>query len=346
MKNHRWLPDAQQNLFYNHFMMSNSAQPLISIITPSYNQARYLERTMLSVFNQDYPAIEYMVVDGGSTDGSVDLIRKYAARLSWWVSEKDEGQADAVNKGFQRAQGKYIGWLNSDDLYLKGTISKAIQLLEQNADVGFVFGDVQSIDADDTFFNLMCYGDWNLMDLMKFKIIGQPGVFMRADILKQAGGLDCSYHYLLDHHLWLRMGLLAGMKYSGQVWSAARYHADAKNVANAASFGQEAYRLVQWMEKEPAFSTILPPIHKQVSAGADRINARYLLDGEQPRAAFVSYWRGLLKHPGSIMPEWHRMVFALLSMIGLNGIKKVFYLLKYRFTSRQNHQPEEPVSHE
>jgi hypothetical protein len=100
------------------------------------------------------------------------------------------------------------------------------------------------------------------------------------------------------------------------------------------------------MEKEPAFSAILPSIHKQVSAGADRINARYLLDGEQPREAFVSYWRGLLKHPGSIMPEWHRMVFALLSMIGLSSIKKVFYRLKYRFTSSQNHQPEEPVSHE
>ena len=132
---------------------------------------------VITVVNQDYPNIEYLVVDGGSTDGSLDVIKKYAEKIDWWVSEKDRGQADAVNKGIQKARGKYIGWLNSDDLYLPGTIRKAVEVLEKNPKAGFVFGDVQSIDENDRVFNIMTYGDWTLPDLMQFKIIGQPGVF-------------------------------------------------------------------------------------------------------------------------------------------------------------------------
>jgi hypothetical protein len=191
----------------------------------------------------------------------------------------------------------------------------------------------------------MRYGDWDLQDLMQFKIIGQPGVFMRADILNKAGGLDLSYHFLLDHHLWLRMGLEAGMHYSGQVWAAARYHAAAKNIAQAASFGQEAYRLVQWMETDARFESILPPIHKAVTASADRINARYLLDGGLDRAAFRSYWAGLVKHPPSVLPELHRMIYALLSVMGLSGLKKVFYRLKYSI-NRAKRQVKETKQHE
>ncbi len=332
-----------EKLLYNHAMISN---PLISIITPSYNQAQFLERSILSVLNQDYPAIEYLVVDGGSTDGSADTIRQYAPRLSWWVSEKDQGQADAVNKGLQRAQGKYVGWLNSDDLYVPGAVAAAVRLLETYPQAGFVFGDVQSIDADDHVFNRMRYGDWGLTDLMRFKIIGQPGVFMRTDLLKKVGGLDVSYHYLLDHHLWLRMGLEAGMQYSGQVWAAARVHGAAKNVAQAASFGKEAYRLVEWMEQEPRFEALFPAMRKAVVANADRINARYLLDGGQYRAAFVSYGCGLVKHPPAVLPELHRMLYAFLSMLGLHGLKKVFYRLKYGARPNPNQGSKEPVQHE
>ncbi len=107
-------------------------KPLVSIITPSYNQVQYLEDTIQSVIQQDYPNIEYIVVDGGSTDGSLEVIERYKNKLAWWVSEPDQGQADAINKGFRKASGEIIAWLNSDDLYLPGAISSAVELFQEN----------------------------------------------------------------------------------------------------------------------------------------------------------------------------------------------------------------------
>jgi glycosyltransferase involved in cell wall biosynthesis len=121
--------------------------PLVSIITPSYQQAAFLEQTMKSVLEQDYPNIEYLVADGGSVDGSVEIIQRYADRLAWWVSEKDHGQGEAINKGFTRAKGKYIAWVNSDDFYMPGAIRSAVAELEAHPDVGMVFGDVKVVES-------------------------------------------------------------------------------------------------------------------------------------------------------------------------------------------------------
>jgi len=127
--------------------MSDRDLPLVSIITPSFNQASFLEATIRSVLEQDYPRIEYIVIDGGSADGSVGIIKKYAHKIAWWVSEVDKGQTDAINKGFGRANGGILAWLNSDDTYQPGAVSAAVKYLQEHSDVGMVYADCNFIDG-------------------------------------------------------------------------------------------------------------------------------------------------------------------------------------------------------
>jgi glycosyltransferase involved in cell wall biosynthesis len=140
----------------------------VSIITPSYNQAAFLEHTIQSVLSQGIPELEYIIVDGGSTDGSIDIIQKYADQLAWWVAEPDAGQADAINKGFRRATGEVVAWLNSDDLYAPGAIAQAVAVLEKNPDTGMVYGNAVSFDQDGFPLNDLIFGDWGLAGLLEF----------------------------------------------------------------------------------------------------------------------------------------------------------------------------------
>jgi glycosyltransferase involved in cell wall biosynthesis len=269
-----------------------------------------------------------MVVDGGSTDGSVDTIRKYERRLSWWVSEKDRGQADAINKGFHRARGEIIAWLNSDDVYLPGAVRKAVETMMANPNAAMVHGDVLAIDAEGKPINLMRYGSWGLRGLMRFQIIGQPAVFMRRNALLKAGLLDLQYHFLLDHQLWLRVAQHGEVIYVPDTWAKARYHTAAKNVAQAAGFGAEAYKIVDWMKRQPGLSAVFKSDSNKIMAGAHRINARYLLDGGKNKAALCAYWKSLRTDAGVALKEWHRMVYALLAMLGLGSIKSVYFKLR------------------
>lgn len=301
------------------------AQPRVTIVTPSYNQAAFLEETIQSVLSQDYPDLEYMIVDGGSADGSQEIIRRYADRLAWWVSEKDRGQADAVNKGFARATGDIIGWLNSDDLYQPGAIAAAVSAFEANPGCGMVFGDVVSIDGAGDMINVMRFGDWGLDELMQFNIISQPGVFLRREVLEQAGYLDLSFHYLLDHQLWLRMAQVAPMRYVPERWASARFHPAAKNLAHAGEFGQEVYRIVDWMAAQPGLAERYQRLRRRIWAGAYRMDGRYLLDGDQPGPALRAYLRSLASHPAVALPELHRMVYAAASLfISVKGLKQQY----------------------
>lgn len=296
--------------------------PLVTIVTPSFNQARFLEQTMRSVFEQDYPNIEYMVADGGSTDGSVDLIQKYSDRLKWWVSEKDNGQADAINKGFTRASGEIIAWINSDDYYMPGAVASAVKALADHSEVGMVFGNVRVVDETEKVLNQLAYDDWGLADLMSFHIIGQPAVFMRREVLEKVGHLDQSFHLLLDHQLWIRLASEAGMQYIPELWASAHYHEDCKNLAMAASFGSEAQRIVQWMQSSDQYRSLFQQNRKQILAGAERLNAFYLLDAKEYPASFRAYWKALWLKPSVVRPEWYRMIYAFFAPLGLDGLRK------------------------
>ncbi|HNR02815.1 MAG TPA: glycosyltransferase family 2 protein [Anaerolineaceae bacterium] len=299
-------------------------EPVVTIVTPSYNQASFLEQTILSVLSQDYPRIEYFVVDGGSTDGSLEIIQKYADRIDWWVSEKDSGQADAINKGLKRATGDIVAWLNSDDYYFENTIQQAVRALQENTTAAFVYGDVQVVNEKNEITNILRYGDWNLKDLMSFQIIGQPAVFMRRDALQSAGLLDTSYHFLLDHHLWLRLAMNAGIKHIPRLWAGEHYHAASKNKAHAADFGREAQRIVNWMETTPALAPLIKGNVRRVHAGAERLNAFYLFDAREYRASLRAYMRSLRLHPRTAAQDWYRILFAILAPLGIEKLKDAY----------------------
>ncbi len=305
--------------------------PLVSIITPSYNQAAYLEQTLCSVLDQDYAPLEYLVVDGGSTDGSVEIIQRYAGRLAWWVSERDAGQAEAINKGLRRARGEIVAWLNSDDLYLPGAIAQAAALLQSEPALGMVFGDALTIDPQGAILNRLAFGDWGLADLLRFRIICQPAVFMRRAVVEQAGSLDLSYHFMLDHQLWLRLARLAPVRHVPAVWAAARHHPGAKNVAQAPGFARETLRLLEWMQAEPDLKARVQADRRRIEAGAFRLQARYLLDGGQPAPALRAYGRALRRDPAYALQHMHRMVYALLSLVGGQGFASWYYRLRHAF---------------
>jgi len=297
---------------------------LVSIVTPSYNQAAYLEQTLISVLEQDYPRLEHFVVDGASTDGSVDVIRKYADRLTWWVSEKDSGQAEAINKGLARANGEILAWLNSDDYYLPGAILGAVKAFHENPDVVLVYGNMLAVDGHGNTINMLKYNQLTLEDLLCFQIIGQPAVFFRREAYERASGLDPSYHYFLDHHLWLRIALQGQILHMDETWAAARYHPEAKNRMKAAEFGREAFRVLDWEQNQPGLAEAVTGVERRARASAHRVDARYQLDGGQAWKSLLSWFRAMFIHPRTALARLNILVSALIQLIGLGALREMY----------------------
>ncbi len=209
-----------------------NTQPLVSIVTPSYQQARYLEETIQSVINQDYPRIEYLVVDGDSTDGSQKIIQRYADRITWWVSEPDQGQTDAINKGFSHASGQVYAWLNSDDTYQPGAISQAVAYLLEHPEAGLVYGDCDFIDSSGKVIGRFNAQQTSLRRLQRGGVyIPQQAAFWRAELWKQVGPLDPSFYFAMDYDLWVRLAQVAEVHYTPQPWANFRLHGDTKTIS-------------------------------------------------------------------------------------------------------------------
>ncbi len=212
--------------------MNPNDQQLVSIVTPSFNQARYIEATIQSVLAQDYPRIEYLIVDGGSTDGTVEIIKKYASRVAWWASEKDQGQTDAINKGFGRAGGQILAWLNSDDTYEPGAVSAAVKYLLEHPNVGMVYGDCNFINDDGRVIGRFgsAQTDYRLLR-QGYVHIPQQTMFFRAEWRRQVGPLDPSFYFAMDYDLWTRLAAYTELKYVPQTWANFRLHTTGKTIA-------------------------------------------------------------------------------------------------------------------
>jgi len=239
-------------------MVDSTRKPLVSIVTPSFNQGRYLEQTMLSVLQQDYPNIEYIVIDGGSTDNSVEIIRRYESRLGYWTSERDRGQTEAINKGFAHAHGEFLAWLNSDDVYHPGAVSAAVKFLVENPDIGMVYGDLDFIDEDGRLIGKFNAAQTDLKKLRRgFVHIPQPAAFFRATHWQQVGPLDPDYFFAMDYDLWVRLAGVTRLKYlPGKPWAKFRLHSDAKTINADDRCWPEMLR-VHYRDGGSAFSAIV-----------------------------------------------------------------------------------------
>jgi glycosyltransferase involved in cell wall biosynthesis len=212
--------------------MDSSTLPLVSIVTPSFNQARYLEDTIHSVLEQDYPNIEYLIADGGSTDGSADIIRRYSDHLAWWVSEKDRGQTDAINKGFAHARGDILAWINSDDTYAPHAISEAVEFFRTHLEIGLVYGDASFIDEDGRIIGHFRAAQTDYRRLRQGYVhIPQQAAFWRGDLWKKVGPLDPSFYFAMDYDLWVRLSAVAPIQYTPRLWANFRLHTQGKTLA-------------------------------------------------------------------------------------------------------------------
>jgi glycosyltransferase involved in cell wall biosynthesis len=206
------------------------AWPKISIVTPSYNQAEFLERTILSVLNQNYPNLEYIIIDGGSTDGSVEIIKKYEKYLAYWVSEKDHGQSDALNKGFSKATGDIIGWQNSDDIYLPSAFYTIAQVFNKYHHIDIAFGNRIDVDTEDNIIYESRFTPYSLaVHLYDGMPLSNQAAFWRKALFSKIGMLDLQFQVAMDGEFFLRAGVKgARFKHVRYYLGAIRRHSASK----------------------------------------------------------------------------------------------------------------------
>lgn len=214
--------------------------PKISLITPSFNQARFLEETLKSVLDQNYPNLEYIVMDGGSTDGSVEIIERYADKLSYWISEPDDGQTDALIRGFAKATGEILGWLCSDDILEPNSLHDVSQFFLKNPHADVVYGNSLWIDPEGCFIKSRKEHAFDRSILLyEHNFIPQPSTFWKNSLYHKVGGLNQDFNVAMDADLWLRFSEVTDIHHVRKFWSRMRIYPE-----------QKTYRLLNQREAE------------------------------------------------------------------------------------------------
>jgi len=298
--------------------MSRTPLPLVSIVTPSLNQAQFIRQTIESVLSQDYPNIEYWVMDGGSQDGTVEILKSYGEKIHW-VSEADSGQSQAVNKGWARARGEILGWVNADDLLTPSAVRNAVEALLADETIGAVYGDTTYIDENGEFIQRYPARpfDYEALAGETENFIPQPSVFMRRDVLEKAGFLNESLHYIMDYDLWLRMGLVAPMKYLPVEMASLRLHSTAKTIKGMHKFADEFVTLYENLFSNVSLPDVLHKRRSEIMHTTYIHSASFCFWGRETGAALQFLGRAWKEQP---FPRrrtfWLLLGFSVLGKLG------------------------------
>lgn len=229
-------------------------EPLVTVITPSFNQGKYIEETIKSVLNQTYDNIEYIVMDGGSTDNTIEILKKYEGRIKFF-SEKDKGQTDAINKGFKMAKGEIVGWINSDDILESEAIKWSVEEFLKNDKLAITYGNIMYIDE-----NSLAKTDVKLERkpvitrdklLHKNPDIIQPGSFYSHKLVQKVGYLDEKLNYVMDYDLFIKLLTLGDIKFIDKLLAKFRLHNESKTVSENHNFSREIYEVIKKYNIEP-----------------------------------------------------------------------------------------------
>ena len=279
--------------------MNEQKLPTVTVITPAYNQAEFLRDTIESVLEQDYPHIEFVVLDDGSTDDTPKILAEYGNRFRW-ETHANMGQTATINKGWSMTSGEIITWLNSDDTYLPGAVSTAVEYLVANPEVGIVYGDTLTTEADGTPFGRSkplppfdyreFVGSWE-------NTIVQPSSFIRRSVIEKVDMLDPKFYYFMDWDLWLRAGLYFKIAYIPEMLSTYRFHAESKTVAQAKKAAPELeYMFDRFFSRSDLPDDILA-LKKRARMNMFFLTAGYYLQGEDKPSARAMAKKALRANP-------------------------------------------------
>lgn len=293
--------------------------PLVTIVTPSYNQAVFLEETIRSILLQGYPNLEYIIMDGGSTDGSVEIIQKYASFLAYWISQKDEGQSAAINTAFQRAQGQYLAWLNSDDVYLPGAIRHVIEKLHLDPRAGMAFGQTDVVQEQSLKIGVFEPVDYRFEDLLSLKIIlPQQAAFFRKSVFESIGYLRTDLDYAMDVELFIRIGASYSILPIRNTLAQFRLSSSNKGVMDKANWCPEFIKIIDEFFSTPELLQKYASLRPAAYGGAYYRGAHIYLEIDQYSQARA--WLNLAaqyNHRYYLKPGWWKaQLFALLGKPG------------------------------
>lgn len=299
-------------------MPDGSLWPRVSIVTPSFNQARFIEETIRSVLLQGYPNLEYIIVDGGSVDGSVEVINKYAPWLTYWVSEPDKGQSQAINKGLGKTSGDVIAYLNADDIYLSGTIQTAVSHLVEKEDVELLYGDCRVVDEKSHFISVARSREFDLFVELCRNFVYQPTVFMRRATFDRVGYFDEELHFTMDIDYWFRAAMQAKFSYLPVELAAFRLTQSSKTGGGQINFAAERQKVLERFFRSHADSSMRQWQERVFAWNHYRTGSQFYVENEREMAR-RELIKGILLEPLSI-----RTLTSLLMLFDLKAQTQFF----------------------